>query len=296
MRLSPPVRAAAQRLALPMLVFMSALLMVLGKADILVIDKTRAAVVDALSPVMEDIATPLTAASAAVATVEDAVAVFQENETLRGENARLLQWQEVARRLAAENASLRNLTKLVPDQNATSLAARVIGDSGGAFLRNVLVDAGTRDGVERGEAALTGEGLIGRVSEVGQRTARILLLTDLNSHVPVMIERTSERALLDGDNSSQPRLSFLESKAAVNPGDRIVTSGAGGVFPPGLPVGVVSDIENGIFRVEPYADLSRLDFVRLVDYGLSGLLPTSAIPPPRPVRVKPRGAAADADP
>jgi len=296
MRLSPPVRAAAQRLALPMLVFMSALLMVLGKADILVIDKTRAAVVDALSPVMEDIATPLTAASAAVATVEDAVAVFQENETLRGENARLLQWQEVARRLAAENASLRNLTKLVPDQSATSLAARVIGDSGGAFLRNVLVDAGTRDGVERGEAALTGAGLIGRISEVGQRTARILLLTDLNSHVPVMIERTSERALLDGDNSSQPRLSFLESKAAVNPGDRIVTSGAGGVFPPGLPVGVVSDIENGIFRVEPYADLSRLDFVRLVDYGLSGLLPTSAIPPPRPVRVKPRGAAADADP
>lgn len=296
MRLSPPVRAAAQRLALPMLVFMSALLMVLGKADILVIDKTRAAVVDALSPVMEDIATPLSAASAAVATVEDAVAVFQENETLRGENARLLQWQEVARRLAAENASLRNLTKLVPDQNATSLAARVIGDSGGAFLRNVLVDAGTRDGVERGEAALTGAGLIGRISEVGQRTARILLLTDLNSHVPVMIERTSERALLDGDNSSQPRLSFLESKAAVNPGDRIVTSGAGGVFPPGLPVGVVSDIENGIFRVEPYADLSRLDFVRLVDYGLSGLLPTSAIPPPRPVRVKPRGAAADADP
>jgi rod shape-determining protein MreC len=194
----------------------------------------------------------------------------------------------VARRLAAENASLRDLTKLVPDQNATALAARVIGDSGGAFLRNVLVDAGAKDGVERGEAALTGAGLIGRVSEVGDRTARILLLTDLNSHIPVMLERTSERALLDGDNSNRPRLSFLDSKSPVAPGDRIVTNGAGGIFPPGLPVGVVSGVENGIVRVEPYADLSRLDFVRLVDYGLEGLLPQSAIPPPRAPRAKGR--------
>jgi rod shape-determining protein MreC len=277
-------------LALPMLVFVSALLMILGKADILVIDKTRAAVADALAPVMEEMATPLATASNAVARVEDAVAVFRENAVLREENARLLQWQEVARRLAAENASLRDLTKLVPDHSSTSLAARVIGDSGGAFLRNVLVDAGARDGVAPGEAALTGEGLIGRVSEVGGRTARILLLTDLNSHIPVMIERTSERALLDGDNSNSPRLSFLDAKTPVSPGDRIVTNGAGGVFPPGLPVGVVSGVENGIVRVEPYADLSRLDFVRLVDYGLGGLLPQSAIPPPRAPRAKGRAA------
>ena len=291
MRLSPPVKAAAQRLALPMLVFVSALLTVLGKADILVIDKTREAVADALAPVMEAVAAPFSAASAVVARVEDAVAVFRENATLREENARLLQWQEVARRLAAENASLRDLTKLVPDQTATSLAARVIGDSGGAFLRNVLVDAGAQDGVQRGEAALTGDGLIGRVSEVGERTARILLLTDLNSHIPVMVERTSERALLDGDNSNRPRLSFLEPKSPVASGDRIVTSGAGGVFPPRLPVGVVTGVENGIVRVEPYADLSRLDFVRLVDYGLEGLLPQSAIPPPRASRAKGRTAA-----
>jgi len=294
MRVSPPVKAAAQRLALPMLVFVSALLMVLGKADILVIDKTRAVVADALAPVMEAVAAPLTAASQALATAENAVAVFRENAVLREDNARLLQWQEVARRLASENAALRDLTKLVPDQSATSLSARVIGDSGGAFLRNVLVDAGAKDGVARGEAAMTGEGLIGRVSEVGGRTARILLLTDLNSHIPVMIERTSERALLDGDNSNEPRLSFLDSKSPVTPGDRIVTSGSGGVFPPGLPVGVVSGVANGILRVAPYADLSRLDFVRLVDYGLEGLLPQSAIPPPRAPRAKGRAAAFDA--
>jgi rod shape-determining protein MreC len=295
MRLSPPVKAAAQRLALPMLVFAAGVLTVLGKADVLVIDKARVAVADAMAPVLEFIAEPLTAATGAVAKVQDVIVVYRQNEALREENRRLLQWQEAARRLAAENKALRDLDKLVPDQSMTQLSARVIADSGGAFLRNMLVNAGTRDGVARGQAALTGEGLVGRVSEVGQRTARILLLTDLNSHIPVMIEGSNERALLDGDNSSRPRLAFLEAKAKLDIGDRIVTSGSGGVFPPGLPVGVIAAIEGGIVRVDPYAELSRLDIVRLVDYGLGGVLPQSAVPPPRaPKPARGRAATADA--
>jgi rod shape-determining protein MreC len=223
------------------------------------------------------------------------IVVYRQNEALREENRRLLQWQEAARRLAAENKALRDLDKLVPDQSMTQLSARVIADSGGAFLRNMLVNAGARDGVARGQAALTGEGLVGRVSEVGQRTARILLLTDLNSHIPVMIEGSNERALLDGDNSGRPRLAFLEAKAKLDIGDRIVTSGSGGVFPPGLPVGVIAAIEGGIVRVDPYAELSRLDIVRLVDYGLGGVLPQSAVPPPRaPKPARGRAATADA--
>jgi rod shape-determining protein MreC len=290
MRLSPPVRAAVQRLALPMLVFTAGMLTVLGKADLLVIDKARVAVADAMSPVLELIAQPLAAASDAVTKIEDVLVVYRQNESLREENQRLLQWQEVARRLAAENKALRDLAKLVPDQATSEISARVIADSGGAFLRNMLVNAGARDGVARGQAALTGEGLVGRVSEVGEKTARILLLTDLNSHIPVMLEGSNERALLSGDNSDRPRLVFLEPKAKLAPGDRIVTSGNGGVFPPGLPVGVVAAIEGGVVKVEPYAELTRLDIVRLVDYGLAGVLPQSAVPPPR--ATKPRGRAA----
>jgi rod shape-determining protein MreC len=294
MRLSPPVKVAMQRLALPLLVFSAGILTVLGKADLLVIDRARTAVADTLSPVLEFIAQPLTAASSAVAKVQDILAVYRQNEALREENQRLLQWQEVARRLAAENKSLRDLAKLVPDQAMTQISARVIADSGGAFLRNMLVNAGGRDGVARGQAALTGEGLVGRVSEVGDKTARILLLTDLNSHIPVMLEGSNERGLLDGDNSDRPRLVFVDPKAKIEPGDRIVTSGAGGVFPPGLPVGVVAAMESGLVRVEPYAELNRLDIVRLVDYGLEGVLPQSAVPPPRAAKPKGRAAAVDA--
>lgn len=293
MRISAPVKAAAQRLALPMLVFVAGLLTVLGKADVLLIDRLRVTVADALSPVLELVAQPVSGAASIIGTFQDAVAIYRNNQVLREENQRLLQWQEVARRLAAENAALRDLVKLVPEQATTALAARVIADSGGAYMRNVLVNAGSQDGAARGQAALTGDGLVGRVSEVGLRTARILLLTDLNSHIPVTVERSGERAMLDGDNSDRPRLVFLDAKTPIEAGDRIVTSGAGGVFPPGLPVGVVSAVENGVVRIEPYAEMSRLQMVRLVDYGLAGVLPQSAVPPPRaPRAAKPRATEA----
>jgi rod shape-determining protein MreC len=294
MRLSPPVKAAAQRLALPTLVFVAVLLTVLGKGDVLFIDKFRSAIADTMAPALEFVAQPLAAGSAAIAAVENVVTVYRQNDILREENQRLLQWQDVARRLTAENKSLRDLDRLVPDHDGSAIAARVIADSGGAFMRNVLVNAGARDGVARGQAGLTGEGLIGRVSEVGDRTARILLLTDLNSHIPVMLERSSERAMLDGDNSDQPRLAFLDAKAKIEAGDRVVTSGSGGVFPPGLPVGVVASVDGTVARVEPYSELSRLDIVRLVDYGLEGVLPQSAVPPPRAPKPAKGRAAADA--
>jgi rod shape-determining protein MreC len=284
MRLSPPVKAAAQRLTLPMLVLAAGLLTVLGRNDIVLVDRLRMTVSDTLSPVLQMVARPLAAASAAVGAVEDVVTVYRQNEVLRQDNDRLQKWQDVARRLAAENADLRGLVKLVPDQPSTAISARVIADSGGAFMRNILVDAGTRDGVGRGQAATTGEGLVGRVSEVGERTARILLLTDLNSHIPVTVERTDEHALLDGDNSDRPRLMFLDPRVPVQVGDLILTSGSGGVFPPGLPVGEVAAIEGGIVRVAPAAELSRLDIVRLVDYGLGGVLPEAAVPPARAPR------------
>jgi rod shape-determining protein MreC len=293
MRLSPPVRAAAQRLTLPFLVFVAGVLTVLGKADILVIDRVRSQVADTVAPVLELVARPVAGAASVVQGVENLIGIYQKNAVLREENQRLLQWQEAARQLAAENAALRNLEKLVPESEASYLSAQVIADSGGAFVRNLLVNAGTREGVARGQAAMTGDGLVGRVAEVGDRTARILLLTDLNSHIPVIVEGSNERALLNGDNSDLPRLVFLASHSELKIGDRILTSGSGGVFPPRLPVGTVASIDGALVRVAPAAELSRLQIVRIVDYGLAGMLPQSAVPPPRAPRPGKAKAAAD---
>ena len=282
MRVSAPVRATVQRLTLPFLIFVSALLAVLGKADVLLFDHVRIVLADALSPVLRVAGEPIVTVSKAIGAVEDVASVYRQNQELKLENQRLLQWQDVARRLESENEELRNLVKFAPQGAVSSVAAQVIADSGGAFLRNVLIDVGRNEGVSRGQPALTGDGLVGRVIELGDRTARILLLTDINSHIPVVVEGTHERAMLNGDNSDQPRLVYFQPKNPVKPGDRVVTSGSGGVFPPDLPVGVVVSV-NGEIRVEPYADLARLEMVRIVDYGLDGVLPDKAIPAPPPI-------------
>ena len=281
MRISAPVKTAATRLALPFLVLVSAVMVLFGKTDLMLYDGLRASIADRVAPVLQVIGQPVAAVTNAVQSVTNAVAISRENAQLREENARLLQWQEVARRLETENAELRALTKFEPQNTVHSLSAQVIADSGGAFARNVLINAGSQEGVARGQAALSGEGLVGRISEVGSRTARVLLLTDLNSHIPVELEDNHQHAVLDGDNSEQPRLVYLPTTVEATVGERVVTVGAGGVFPPGLPVGVVSSVTSGVIRVEPYTELSRLEVLRIVDFGLSGVLPQSAVPPPR---------------
>lgn len=283
MRFSAPVKAAAQRLTLPFLIFVSALLAILGKADVMLFDRARVVMADAVSPIVEAVGRPIATISDGIVKLEDMSTVYSQNQELREENDRLLQWQETARRLDTENAQLRDLLRFAPQGAVSSVAAQVIADSGGAFLRNVMVNVGARDGVARGQPAMTGEGLVGRVVEVGDRTARVLLLTDINSHIPVTIEGSHERAVLDGDNADQPRLVYIQPKAELTTGERIVTSGSGGAFPPGLPVGVIASV-NGEIRVEPYADLARLETLRIVNFGLDGLLSSSAVTSAKPLR------------
>jgi rod shape-determining protein MreC len=143
-------------------------------------------------------------------------------------------------------------------------------------MRTVMVNAGADQGIARGQAAIAEGGLIGRLTEIGSRAARVLLITDLNSRIPVVIPTSRTSAVLAGDNSDRPHLVFASEPKAIKIGDRVVTSGEGGVFPPGLPVGVVAALDQGNVRVEPYAELRTLEYVLLVDYGLAGGLPVPA--------------------
>jgi rod shape-determining protein MreC len=290
-RLSPQLRTAVQRTTLPILVLLSGAIIVLGKADQVLFDSLRTAVGDTVAPVLDAVARPLNAMGEVVDRAKVAVATYQENVRLEAENARLLQWQQTALNLAADNQQLRGLLKAVPESALSYVTARVVANSGGAFVRMILINAGTADHVSRGQAVITGEGLVGRLTEVGDRAARVLLITDLNSRIPVTVESTHVAAVLAGDNSERPRLLYLPAADGVKIGDRIVTSGEGGVFPPGLPVGVVSAIDGGGPRVEPYVELSQLGYVLVADYGLS-----RSLPQPPPMLARPgRRAKAEGD-
>lgn len=271
-RVASPLKAWASRFALLLLVGAAFGLMLIGRTNTFIVEETRTAVTDMVTPILAAISQPVDTFSGVIEQAESFARLSAENQALKEQNARLLQWQAVARRLEAENAALRALNRMVPDPAMSYITARVVGDPGGAFVRTVLINAGKRNGVEKGQAAITGDGLAGRVAEVGTRSARVLLLTDINSRVPVVVGEARDRAVLAGDNSNTPELLYLGPTAKVRVGDYVTTSGHGGVFPPGLPIGRVSVVNEKGIRVQPFVDWEHMEVLRIVDYETTGIL------------------------
>lgn len=256
-------------------------LMLLGKAETVLVERTRTTVIDAVAPILDVIARPAASIAEVVENVRELAALRAENARLRDDNTRLMHWQTVARRLDHENRSLRAQLNYMPDPDAAFVTSRVVADTGGAFVHSLLINTGSREGVRKGQAVVAGEVLVGRVSEVGLRSSRILLLTDLNSRIPVTIEPSHTKAILAGDNSDRPRLSYVVGGASVSPGDRVVTAGHGGAFPPGIPVGVVAAVTDKAATLEPFVQRHRLEHVTVVDFGLAGVLEFEAQEKPR---------------
>lgn len=280
LRLALPIKAMAHRFAFLLLVALGAGLLVLGKADVALTERIRTSVADVATPILAVMAEPVDAVRALVENVRELTQLREENVRLRDENARLLKWQEMARRYDQDNSRLRRLLQVTAEPVSFFVTARVVGDSGSSYVRTMLLNAGLKDGIQKGQVAVTENGVVGRVAEVGQRSARILLLNDLNSRVPVMIEGTRHRAILSGDNSEMPRLEFLPGNAQVSPGDRILTSGHGGLFPPSLAIGVVASVTDGVVRVQPFVDFNRLELVSVVRFDL----PKPAVETENPIK------------
>jgi rod shape-determining protein MreC len=304
-RLALPLKALFDRFALAALIIVSIALLLIGKADNGLLGAVGIRVSDAIVPVLAAAIEPINASRRAAAQIGELFALRQENARLRDHNQRLLEWQAKARQLALENAALRQLLNLEGGvAPPTAVTARVVADAGGPFVHTVLVDAGADRGVVKGMAAVNERGLVGRVIEVGRRSARVLLLTDFNSRIPVMVEPSRDQAILAGDNSREPGLTFLPLNPRMAVGQRVVTSGRGGVLPPGLAVGRISAIDAHKVAVAPLADWDRLEYVRLLEY--SRVVPPETLaklqrevygppPPPAPaptVAVPPDGAGA----
>ena len=267
---APSWRLVTQRFSFILFVVFSVFLLILGRAQPIFVEGLRIHVIDSMAPMLDAIARPMTASENIVETIESYFSLRSENEQLRADNAQMKQWQNAVVAIQNENRELRDLLHFRMEPGLAYISARVIADTGGPFVRGLIITAGRTDGVREGMAAMTGDGLIGRVVEVGDWSSRVLLITDLNSRIPVTVSDTGDRAILAGDNTSEPKLLYLPQDAVVNSGARVVTSGHGGVFPANMLLGIVRETGHGNYAVIPAADLGRINYVRLVDFNLKG--------------------------
>jgi rod shape-determining protein MreC len=285
-RLSIPLRQALSRLTLPLMVAAAFGTMLLGKADTVIAERARTALADVLAPIYAVMAEPLRAVQDTFEEAQSLLHLRTDNARLREENERLRRWHAAALALEAENTMLRRQTNYVPDGTPGFNTARVVADGGGTYARAVLLATLPGQPVRKGQVALDERGLVGRVTEVGGRSARVLLATDMNSRVPITLEGSRVRAMMLGTNGGRPRIAHWPEGSTPQEGERIVTSAEAGAFPAGLPVGVVRFSPSGAAEVELFAQLDRLDMVRLFDFGLRGILPPESVarPEPRPQR------------
>ncbi len=269
-RPSIQARHALARLTLPVMVIAAFGLMLVGKVDTVLVERARVAMYDASAPVYAALAEPLGQMTKAISEISGLWGLREENARLLQENERLRRWQSVALTLDAENQRLKAALRWIPDPEASYVTARVVADAGGVYAKAVLLSVGPNHGLRKGQIALDERGLVGRITEVGSRTARVLLITDMNSRVPVILEGSRSRAILAGTNGPWPRLMYWSEGTVPKEGERVVTSAEANAFPANLPVGTVRYNANGVPEVEPDAQLRALDIVRIFDYGLNG--------------------------
>ena len=188
-----------------------------------------------------------------------------EVEHLRAEIQRLSGWEARARELERRVAHLAEIARVVEEPGMGFVTARVVVDAPGPFSRTAVIAAGREHGIRSGYPAISGDGLVGRVLETHHKTARLLLLPDPTSRVPVIVGASGVEAILAGDQTPSPRLLLVPDGVRVEAGAEVATSGVGGLFPRGLRVGKVSEA-GGIFRVELYARIDALDFVSVLQF------------------------------
>lgn len=241
-----------------------------------------------LTPVGDALSTPGRVTGEGVQGVRGYFFAVSENRRLKAELETMRQWRDEAIALRDANERYRAILGLKTDPPTPMATARIVADSRGPFANSRLANAGSEKGIKPGHPVLSENGLVGRIVGVTAGASRVLMLTDPASRTPVMIDRTNARAILTGDGGPNPRLEYLRGQDPVRVGDRLLTSGDGGVFPRGLPVGLAVKGLDGRWRVALAADKAPVDYVRILKFeDFTQLADTKALahttaPPPTP--------------
>ncbi len=203
--------------------------------------------------------------------------VFEENKQLKAENEALKSWQRTALKLSFEKQELSKLLNYRPVVQTKEYVVRLLIDYNSPFSQSVIIKGGRDIGLKKGNVLVSKEGLYGIVQSVGASTARALKVTDYYARLPVYVGENRYSAIMSGDNSRYPQITALPEEATVHVGDYVMTSGTAGVYPSGIPVGVIKSVQEGEITVDLFEKNDNLEFVRVIDYGSTVLLPDSCV-------------------
>lgn len=244
--------------------FLAGLLLLISSLQPKFAEQAHINVANITAPVLDFASRPFVHIANTSSDIGRLAALQSENARLMEENQKLRQWYLRALALNTEVESLRALSNLKVPAAQSFVTTRIIADPGNAYVRSLLAPVGTTDGVEVQQAVMSENGLAGRIISTHENVSRILLITDVNSRIPVFVEGARQKAILSGQNTDIPLLTHLPKDIQIEPGTLVLTSGHGGYFPMGLPVGRIVVNDDGRYGVRPFSDLRNLLYVRII--------------------------------
>ncbi len=264
LNVSRPVRELLRRFSFGVLIFVSIIAIIVGRSQNDFLTNLRTHILDFLSPILEIAVIPLDIASKSEEAFSSYLFVHSKNAKLEEDNKKLRIQVAKLYQMQKENENLKNLLNYIQDLEYKFITAKIVGNSSGPFTRSAIINAGESDSVIKGQAVVNNGGLVGRVVEVGNNSSRVLLLTDINSKIPVISMDSRERSILAGNNTESTKLIYLPKESKIADGEVVLTSGDGEVMPPGILVGRAYKLADGSFEVLPFVKWHNIEYVSIL--------------------------------
>ena len=259
------MRAAQPRRFFHLLIILLGFALIfVGKADMLAVRTVQTSFSGLFAPLFNVVATPVRAVETMFEGMRTVASLREETVRLRAENERLKRWQRRSEILESENRQLRTVLGAVIPADRQAVTARAIAAPGSSFSHTMMITHGTDKRIHRGDPVVTADGLVGYIIEVSKRHSWVLMLSDVNSRIPILLSTSSWPGLAIGQNSDVLSLSFLPLEAEPKENELVLTSGHGEILPPGLPVGRVIKGVGREYYIQPVVDLRKVSFVSIL--------------------------------
>jgi len=258
-------KGTKQRFSLIALLFFSITLIVLGKYNFVGINYLKAIINEVVYRSSYIASVPEKYAELSYNIVRNHFMLYEDYNIVKEKLKKIESQKHNIDFLIAENQKLKKTLEDVSYSSNEQLA-KVLIDKESPFLRSIIINKGTKHNITKGMTVLNDNYLVGKVVEVNFSTARVLLLSDLNSKTPVTIEPGSIQAILSGTGKNNGIIQYSKENLPINTGSIVFTSGAGGLFKEGIPVGKIAEINNKKV-INFFSDFSQLGFVKVVLYS-----------------------------
>ena len=256
-------KGAQQKFSLFALILFSIILLYVDTIETKPLNYLRSVVKDVIYRGSVIVSSPSRGLKTTVTTIKDHINLYSDYRQLKEENSRLKNQAYDPNFLIFENKQLRQLLDDQITSSTNLVSSRVMLDKQSPYLNSFVINSGSNRKIKNGLAVLDGKNFIGRIVDVNFFSSRVLLVTDLNSKIPVIIEPSGYHAILSGIGKSEPILEFLPENHTVQFGNKVYTSGKEGIFPPGIPIGEVSmDDEKALVLL--FSDLTQIMFVNII--------------------------------